>query len=184
MLKAIFCTLLLFNVELVFSQLKDQDGFLRQSLMWSMVPGGGQLFNQIQANQKLEQKHHSWWKLPAIYGAFGTLGYFAAQNYQEARLRKLEWRQRLNPSVNAENPYKNRFLHVETVTLQSEYRDYSLRRNIMLAGMLGVYLITIAEAYLSGLNIQRKIMDQSRLSFTPILIGTNNPALKLSWSLD
>lgn len=174
--------LICMTASIGFCQMMDQHTHAQQSLKWSLLPGGGQLFNQIQANKVLEQKHHSWWKLPVIYGGMGTLGYFAAHNFHQARLRKLEWRQRINPSINAENPYKNQFLNVEIVTLQSEYRDYSLRRNVMIAGIAGVYLVSIAEAYLSGLNIQKRMMDKSELSIAPTVIGANNPGFKLNWS--
>jgi len=174
----LFC----FVTSVGFSQMTDQNNHAQQALKWSLIPGAGQVYNQANASKLLDQKHHSWWKLPVIYGGIGACGYFAAQNFYQARLRKLEWRQRINPSINAENPYKNQFLNVEIVTLQSEYRDYSLKRNVMIAGIAGIYLISIAEAYLSGLNIQKKISDNSQLSVAPTVIGANNPGFKLNWS--
>lgn len=48
----------------------------RKALRWSIIPGGGQVYNR------------RWWKLPLVYGAFGGMVY--AIDYNQSRYRRLK----------------------------------------------------------------------------------------------
>lgn len=153
----------------------------QKTLQWSLLPGGGQWYNQSLASNQLQMKHHSWWKLPILYSGFGTMTYYAYQNYHQARLRKLEWRERLNASIGAENPHLDQFKGVETVTLQSQYRDFAKKRNILYTGIVAIYLFSIAEAYLSNLNLQQRINKTSAISYIPTVFEGKYPGLRIGF---
>lgn len=48
----------------------------RKALLWSIAPGGGQIYNR------------RWWKLPLVYGAFAGIAY--SIDYNQGRYRRLK----------------------------------------------------------------------------------------------
>lgn len=58
----------------------------RQALLWSIVPGGGQIYN----------KKLAWLKAPIVYGALGTGVYFISFTTKDYRRFKLAYTQKAN----------------------------------------------------------------------------------------
>ncbi len=58
----------------------------KRALMWSIIPGGGQIYN----------KKLAWVKLPIVYGALGTGVYFISFTTGEYRRFKLAYSQKVN----------------------------------------------------------------------------------------
>ena len=58
----------------------------KRALMWSIIPGGGQIYN----------KKLAWVKLPLVYGALGTGVYFISFTTNEYRRFKLAYAQKVN----------------------------------------------------------------------------------------
>ena len=58
----------------------------KRALMWSIIPGGGQIYN----------KKLAWVKLPIVYGALGTGVYFISFTTSEYRRFKLAYSQKVN----------------------------------------------------------------------------------------
>jgi Family of unknown function (DUF5683) len=58
----------------------------RKALMWSIIPGGGQIYN----------KKLAWLKLPIVYGALGTGVYFINFTSGEYNRFKLAYSQKVN----------------------------------------------------------------------------------------
>lgn len=48
----------------------------KKALLWSLAPGGGQIYNK------------RWWKLPLVYGAFAGIAY--SIDYNQGRYRRLK----------------------------------------------------------------------------------------------
>ena len=58
----------------------------KRALMWSIIPGGGQIYN----------KKLAWVKLPIVYGALGTGVYFISFTTGEYNRFKLAYSQKVN----------------------------------------------------------------------------------------
>jgi hypothetical protein len=58
----------------------------KRALMWSIIPGGGQIYN----------KKLAWLKLPIVYGALGTGVYFISFTTSEYNRFKLAYSQKVN----------------------------------------------------------------------------------------
>ena len=117
----------------------------------SVVPGGGQIYN------------HQAWKIPIIYGAFATVGYFVYYNYQKMDMFRDEYLCRVNTGTANLPDYAN-YPNSSIYSLYNSYnRDYQL--SIIIA--VGVYALNFVDAYVSGHLFDFKIDDELALSLMP-----------------
>ena len=113
------------------------------TMMSIALPGLGQIYNEIKKPEGF--KSRIWWKLPLIYGGIGTSIYFAIQNqksYTFYRNERLELQTDLN-SLYSVSGYSDS-------QLKSITDQYSRWRDLSIVAVLGVYLINIVDANVSG----------------------------------
>ena len=115
----------------------------KATMMSIAVPGLGQIYNDIKKPEGF--KSRLWWKLPLIYGGIGTSIYFVIQNqksYTFYRNERLDLQNDIN-SLYSISGYSDS-------QLKSITDQYSRWRDLSIVAVLGVYLINIVDANVSG----------------------------------
>lgn len=115
----------------------------KATMMSISFPGLGQIYNEIKKPEGF--KSRLWWKLPLIYGGIGTSIYFVIQNGKSHTFYRNE---RLALQNNVNNLYSvNGYSDSQ---LKSITDQYSRWRDLSIVAALGVYLINIVDANVSG----------------------------------
>jgi len=115
----------------------------KATMMSIAIPGLGQIYNDIKKPKGF--KSRLWWKLPLIYGGIGTSIYFVIQNqksYTFYRNERLDLQNDIN-SLYSISGYSDS-------QLKSITDQYSRWRDLSIVAVLGVYLINIVDANVSG----------------------------------
>ena len=150
-----------------------------QKAVWMAVlfPGGGQIYNR------------KYWKLPIIYGGFLGLVYGYNWNQRYYKTYQNAYRDLINGSANASYlqflPGKTEELKKQYATSHYSYlqntfqrkrNTYRNWRDYCVVGMLGVYLVSIVDAYVDAALYHFDV--------SPELDAMNNPAMVVSYQID
>ena len=115
----------------------------KATMMSLAMPGMGQIYNDVKKPEGF--KSRLWWKLPLIYGGIGTSIYFVIQNQKSYSVYRNE---RLDLQNNINNLYS--ISGYSDAQLKSITDQYSRWRDLSIVAALGVYLINIIDANVSG----------------------------------
>ncbi|MCG8575138.1 MAG: DUF5683 domain-containing protein [Flavobacteriales bacterium] len=152
--------------------------FKTATILSAIVPGAGQMYNEIGYRKYRNKKHRAWWKVPIIYGGLGVTSYFFYTNYTAARARKEEYLFRQdNPSVAYQNP--EFALHSDS-QLTTEFDDYSKSRDIFIFATIGVYALNIVEALVDAHFVTFDVSENLTFQWAPTIIDRNTAALNLT----
>jgi len=100
------------------------------------LPGLGQAYNK------------RYWKIPVIFGAFGTVGYFIGWNnnkYQQYRNAYL-----LKKSFPLEELEDDLAINISEDNLQRGLDFYRRNRDLLMIVLVGVYIIQILDAHIDA----------------------------------
>jgi hypothetical protein len=137
----------------------------RRALLWSIIPGGGQVYNR------------SWWKVPLVYG--GLLGVVAVADYNQTQynrvVRALEARCLGDGLVvvipNRECiPKESEFsvAQVATSTLVNSRNSFNRQRQTAYFGIIAAYILQAVEAFTDAHLRDFDIDDDLSIRLTPI----------------
>lgn len=146
--------------------------------MAALVPGGGQIYNR------------KYWKLPIVYGGFLGLIYGYNWNQRYYKTYQNAYRDLMTGSPNAsylqfirgasslEEKRKwakdnQNYLESAFTRKRNTYRNW---RDYCVVGMLGVYLVSIVDAYVDAALYHFDV--------SPELDACNNPAMVVSYKID
>jgi hypothetical protein len=151
-----------------------------------MVPGWGQLYN------------HRLWKVPLIYGALGSFGYYIIwnnTNYSEFLALAIYREHGAIPGP--KDKYYNEYNLYINVPSQGIYdqKDYFRRnRDLCILGVVGFWGINVIDAYIDakfmhsytmdnnlGMKVSPTFLSQPMYAQNPI--GSYIPALKITFTL-
>lgn len=116
------------------------------------LPGLGQAFNK------------SYWKIPIVYGAFGTIGYFIGwnnnkyQQYRNAYLQKISYPPELIDDPLAEISVDN---------LQRGVDYFRRNRDFLMIILVGVYVLQILDAHVEAHLMNFDVSDDLSLRMEP-----------------
>lgn len=167
------------------ADLRVDDYFLRfnpepQKAIWmaALFPGGGQIYNR------------KYWKLPIIYGGFLGLIYGYNWNQRYYKSYQNAYRDLMTDSPSAsylqfiargyDEASKKAIISNNRTYFENAFKrkkdTYRNWRDYCVVGMLGVYLVSIVDAY----------VDASLYHFdvSPDLDAFNNPSVVVSYSID
>lgn len=150
-----------------------------QKAVWmsALFPGAGQIYNR------------KYWKLPIIYGGFLGLIYGYNWNQRYYKTYQNAYRDLVNDSPNAsylqlirgrDEEAKRKYIEENKNNLATRFKSkkntYRNWRDYCVVGMLGVYLVSIVDAY----------VDASLYHFdvSPDLDAYNNPSVVVSYTID
>lgn len=126
---------------------------MRKAVIYSAVlPGLGQAYNR------------KWWKIPLIYGALGTLGYFAVNNHLQHKAHVQEY---LNRQENPNYLIPQEFVNLDDQALITVHRQYQNNRDLMIFGLIGVYAINLIDAAVDAHFFYFDIGDDLSLHWQP-----------------
>jgi hypothetical protein len=136
----------------------------RKAFLWSIIPGGGQIYN----------KKWAWLKLPIVYGALGTGVYFIDFTTKDYRRFKLAYSQ----SVNKE-PFSDPTIpeNVDPARLK-QLRDFRFKQ-VQQAYVLTIigYLLAGVEAFtaahLAHFDVKDDLSLHLKPSFEPVPLQGN-----------
>lgn len=111
----------------------------------AILPGLGQIYNK------------RYWKLPIVYGAFGTIGYFIGYNnnkYQQYRNAYL-----LQKSFPLEELEDELAINISEDNLQRGVDYYRRNRDLLMILLVGVYLIQVLDAHIDAHLMEFDVSD-------------------------
>ena len=143
----------------------------------ALCPGAGQVYNR------------KYWKLPIIYGGYLGLIYGFNWNQRYFKTYQNAYRDLVNDSPNAaflemlpgrtladKQAYATQYKSNLQSTFQRKRNFYRTYRDYCVVGMIGVYLISIVDAYVDAALYHFDV--------SPQLDAYNNPALTVSYKID
>ncbi len=142
----------------------------KKAAMWSIIPGGGQIYN----------KKWAYIKVPIVYGALGTTIYLTSFNqklYKEYKQADYNFRNSVDPlNPNTGNPRIPAKL--TSATRLREVRDAYFKRTQQMYILTGVtYLLAAAEAFTSAhlahFDVNDDLSFRIKPSFEPISASDN-----------
>ena len=154
----------------LFAQSVVKEHSANKALVLSLFPGGGQIYNK-QA-----------WKVPVIYGALGTMGYFVYDNYQKMTLFKDEYLYRVN---NNGQILSSEWADYPTANIYNMYEAYNKNFQLMIIVSVAVYGINLIDAYVFGHLFDYQIDDDISMTVSPSVIpafdGSLTPSLGIGF---
>ena len=145
----LLCISMAFLFLFSFSRtLQAQEHSPEVALRWSILPGGGQVYNK-QA-----------WKVPIIYGAFASMGYLIHTNYSYMKMFKDEYLYRVNHN-GATN--LSGYEQYSSENIYSLYNSYNRDFQLMIIITVGIYALNLIDAYVFGHLFDFQIDDDISL---------------------
>ncbi len=136
----------------------------KAALFSTLLPGLGQAYNK------------KYWKIPIVYGALGTLGFFAYSNHKEYITFRDALRARYDNDPNTNDNFPN----INDQVLKAQRETYRRNRDFFIIIGVIAYSLNILDAYvdahLKGFSVSDK------LSFKPIP-AYNGIQVGLTWKL-
>ncbi len=145
--------------------------------MAALLPGGGQIYNR------------KYWKLPIVYGGFLGLIYGYNWNQRYYKTYQNAYRDLMTNSPNAsylqfmpgktlkdKQAYANSHGSYLEKTFTRKRNTYRNWRDYCVVGMLGVYLVSIVDAYVDAALYHFDV--------SPELDAYNNPSMVVSYKLE
>jgi Family of unknown function (DUF5683) len=131
----------------------------RKAFLWSIIPGGGQIYN----------KKLAWLKLPIVYGALGTGVYFIKFTTTDYRRFKLAYSQKVNnlPFSDATIPSTveaTRLKQIRDIRFKQVQQAYVLTTVAYL--LAGVEAFT--AAHLAHFDVKDDLSFHVKPSFEPV----------------
>ena len=168
----------------------------KRSALFSLFPGGGQIYNEF-GYRKYGKKNRAWWKVPLIYGGLGVTSYFWYQNYQRSQLLKEEllFRREFGATSNLHadllgydsesvliNGYQETVItDVDTtVVTYRGFNDVAKRRDLLLFATIGIYGLQLIEAYVDGHFVSFDVSEDLSMSWYPRMLAPRTPGISLA----
>lgn len=134
----------------------DEEQFSRPkkaAYLSAALPGLGQAYNK------------RYWKIPIVYGAFGTIGYFIGYNnnkYQQYRNAYL-----LKKSFPLEELDDELAINISEDNLQRGLDYYRRNRDLLMILLVGVYIIQILDAHIDAHLMEFDVSDDLTFRVEP-----------------
>jgi len=142
----------------------------KATMMSIALPGLGQIYNDIKRPEG--KKSRLWWKLPLIYGGIGTSIYFTIQNHNSYSFYRNE---RVYLKDNPDSLYS--VSGFSDSQLESITNQYSRWRDLSIVAALGVYLLNIVDANVSGNLLHFDSSDDLSIEIRPKVFRINQSAI-------
>ena len=140
----------------------------------AVLPGSGQIYNSI---HRENGPKHAYWKVPIIYAALGTAGYFLTVNNQTQKSLKTEYQYRM---INGSNLDPKWAIYDDAAVL-SLYQSYLNKRDMSILGCAAVYFIQIAEAGVEAHFLHFDVSDKLSIQANPTFFGPTSAGIHLKF---
>jgi hypothetical protein len=131
----------------------------KKALLWSLLPGGGQIYNR------------KYWyvKLPVVYGGFGVGTYLMVQNYNAYSYYKREHYNLVN-NLPSELPTTVNVARVKSVR-DANFKAYQQAIMFTAIWYLAQSMEAFTAAHLMNFDINENLSMQIKPSFEPLPYG-------------
>jgi len=133
----------------------------RATLYSALLPGAGTVYNR-----------KNYWKIPIVYAALGTGGFFIVTNHRKYRLYKNELIFRIDNGTFG-NPDLDRFSNDNLFTLQDQYRRL---RDLSVVLSAVAYVVQIVDATVDAHFVGFDVSDDLSIRFRPIVMDNLSAA--------
>ncbi len=163
----------------------------RGELLSALLPGAGQVYNELGYRKVASKKHRAWWKIPLIYGGLGAFGYYFYHNNQFANLTRQEILKRRELEIPDGGYYDQRFANyfAETDLINGfdlnenttfiGYDKYANRRDIFAFAFVAFWGLNVVESFVDGHFVTFDVSEDLSLSWSPTLLSYQTPGINL-----
>lgn len=174
------------------SQQVDYEHIPKRAVLWSLFPGAGQFYNEVGYWKVQQKRGRAWWKIPIVWGGLGACGYYWWHNYSNAKLIKEEVLHRrefgdttnLHPSL-LHYEDENDLINGYALSPSQQYLGfdtYAKRRDIFLFATVGVYALTMIEAFVDAHFVTFDVSDDLSIRTMPIMYDSRSMGLSLQFN--
>ena len=150
----------------------------RKAMLYSAcLPGAGQIYNSIYTKTGPKK---AFWKVPLIYSALGTAGYFLISNQLTQKSLKDEYSFRLKNNNQVSDIAWQAYDNEAILTL---YRQHLNWRDFSILGLAAIYFIQIADAGVEAHFLNFDVSDNLSVQINPVLMNTKTPGIQFQLSL-
>lgn len=170
----------------------------KRAVLWSLFPGGGQIYNEVGYRRIPQKKHRAWWKVPIIWGGLGACGYYTWYNFRESKFLKEEvlYRRENGDSTNLHSHLAG-FTSEATLLSGYSYQDSldgnsikfrpgfdvrAKRRIVFLASSIGIFALAMIEAYVDAHFVTFDVSEDLGLSIVPVMFDQYSPGVSFRFS--
>ncbi len=171
--KQILCTILLLSMGLFVcaqeiiadntSKVKKTDSVKvskhnpTTAMLYSIIPGGGQIYNR------------KYWKIPIIYAALGTTGYFTYHYASQMKTLKTEFINRRDGHTELLNP---QFANQTDANILASKQTAQRNMEIFIAASAVIYALNIIDAMVDAHLFYFDVSDDLSLQWSPSMVPT------------
>jgi hypothetical protein len=181
MSKILVIIILLFTSNL-FGQTEKQTNdtiphpYKKAMLFSACLPGAGQVYNSIKTQTGPKK---AIWKVPLIYAALGTAGYFLVSNQSTQKSLKNEYSYRIS---NNNQALDQTWIDYDNQAILTLYRQYLDWRDLSILGLAAIYFVQIADAGVEAHFLNFDVSDKLTLKVNPILIQPKTAGIQMQFS--
>lgn len=161
----------------------------RAAILSALLPGSGQIYNEIGYRKVANKRNRAWWKVPVVYAGLGACGYFFYQNNKLANLTRQEWLMRTNDSTITyfDQRFQSNSLDELIVGDGADllgFDTYARRRDIFIFAFIGVWGLNVLDAYVDAHFVTFDVSEDLSMSWRPTLIGYKHPGINLTFDFN
>lgn len=150
----------------------------KKAMLYSAcLPGAGQIYNSI--HTKTGHKK-AFWKVPLIYSALGTAGYFLISNHLTQKSLKDEYSFRSKNNNQVSDLTWQAYDNEAILTL---FRQHLNWRDLSILSLAAIYFIQIADAGVEAHFLNFDVSDNLSMRVNPALMNCKTPGIQLQLSL-
>jgi Family of unknown function (DUF5683) len=153
------------SVLVVKKSVEDSFPNPRKAFLWSILPGGGQIYN----------KKLAWLKLPIVYGALGTGVYFINFTTKDYRRFRLAYSESVNKIVPYSDPTIPQTIDPTRLKQLRDFRFKQVQQAYVLTTV--AYLLAGVEAFtaahLAHFDVKDDLSLHLKPSFEPVPLQGN-----------
>jgi hypothetical protein len=142
------------------SIVENQHSVRRASMLSTLLPGSGQLYNHIHSTNK---SYSVFWKLPVIYSSLAASSYLFIQAVQLEKELKQEY---FNRDQNLTSPKWSNYDQYNILTLHTSAKK---KRDLYGILLLGLYVLQIADASVEAHFMHFDISPTITLNIQPTI---------------
>lgn len=164
----------------------------KRAALWALFPGAGQFYNEVGYRKIPQKKNRAWWKIPIVWGALGTCGYFWYDNYSNAKGLKEEilYRREFGDSLVGNPKYVNYTSESDLIFGFNEFNGvryegfntHAKRRDLFLFASIGVYALQMIEAFVDAHFVTFDVSEDLSMRVFPTMMNRNTLGLSFHFS--
>lgn len=141
----------------------------KAALFSAVIPGAGQVYNEIGHRKIQDRKHISWWRAPIYIGGIVFTSYLAYQNAYLAKHYKREWLYR--NEFGASTFLFDKFKSLSENELTTSFEQHAKYRDYAIAGIALVYALNVIDAFIDAHFVTFDVSDDLSFNIRPAYFG-------------